>query len=229
MNRKFPFPVLLLLILTGLISYKFSFSFFSDNANSNTNVFAAASTFPTPTPSPTPTPPPIANHLVINEVLYDLSNDQQISGQGGAHRGAFVEINNPTGSIVNVNNWTITESGETETLGNINIPAGGVLIITGASEAEFETEWPGISSSVVYFQTTQGTIGNGFDNASGNLVLKNSSSTTIDQISWGGDVTILNPALPDVATGHSLERDPDGIDTDTNVDFVDRTSPTPGI
>ena len=47
-------------------------------------------------------------------------------------------------------------------------------------------------------------------------------------MSYGDDTSQLNPSETDVVEGHSLEREPDGVDTNTNADFVDRTIPTPG-
>lgn len=223
MKIKFSFLGLILIFGLAFISFKLTYSFFNDTANSNSNVFTAAASFP----SPTPTPPPIATHLVINEVLSDTSNVQNIGGRGGENRGEFVEIYNPTASPINVNGWIIDDGTETETLPSIFVPAGGFLIITGATEAEFEAIWT-VPASVVYYQATGGKICNGFSNSGGLFKLKSDSTTIVDQISFGGDTSVLNPAPPDVATGHSLERDPDGIDTDSATDFTDRITPTPG-
>ncbi len=50
----------------------------------------------------------------------------------------------------------------------------------------------------------------------------------MDKISWGADTNGLNPSIPTTAKGHSSERSPAGTDTNTNADFVERTTPTPG-
>ena len=220
MNKVSIFVILFLIAGAGFISFKMSYSFFSDSAASTSNTFAASTTFPTPTPS-------IADHLVINEVLYDTSSGQDISGQGGSNRGEFIEIHNPTALPVSVAGWTLSDGAELEALSG-SIPAGGFLILTGADESEFEAVWS-VPSSVVYVSANGGKIGNGFDNAGGKAILRNNINNIVDQISWGGDTAILNPAPLDVATGHSLEREPDGIDTDTAPDFIDRNPPTPGL
>jgi len=219
----------LLILLTGSFFAFNTHAYFSDQGQSTTNVFAASNLFPVSV-TPSPSPIPIANHLVVNEILYDTSTAQNISGQGGSNRGEFVEIYNPTAAGVNVQNWTMTNGSiaNIETLPNITIPSHGFLIVTGATEAEFRTKWPSTPIATVFALASNGTIGNGFDNASGNVVLKDNASTVIDQMSYGGDTSAFNPSAPDVATGHSLERDPDGIDTDTKNDFVDRTTPSPG-
>lgn len=230
MKIKTSFLGLILIFSFFFISYRLTFSFFNDVSHSTNNIFSAASSFPSPTPSPSPllTSLPIANHLVINEVLYDTNNDQNIGGPGGSNRGEFVEIYNPTASPINVNGWIIDDGTETETLPSISVPAGGFLIITGATEAEFEAIWT-VPTSVVYYSATGGKICNGFSNSGGLFKLKSDSTTIVDQISFGGDTSVLNPAPPDVATGHSLERDPDGLDSDSASDFFDRTTPTPGM
>lgn len=224
--------ILAITLLTGLAiaSYNITFALFSNSATSTSNLFAAASLFPTPTPtsSPSPSPSPtIANHLVINEVLYDTSSNQNITGQGGSNRGEFIEIYNPTGSGVNVNGWIVEDNTSSETLPNITIPSEGFLILTGATESEFEAIWS-VPPTVQYAQASGGAIGNGFANDGDLARLKSDSTTIIDQTSWGNDTSILNPAPTDVASGHSLERNPDGIDSDTSSDFIDQTTPTPG-
>jgi signal peptidase len=229
--------VLIPVIALGLI-IPTTLAFLKDTETSSGNVLQAAAVFPTSTQSVTPTltgsitpsptsTPTIASNLVINEILYDTSTNQNISGQGGSNRGEFLEIYNPTFSSVNVNNWIIEDNTSSETLSNFTIPAGGYLIVTGATEAEFEAVWT-VPISTQYFQSTGGTIGNGFANDGDSVILKDSSNTIIDQISWGNDTTILNPAPIDLSSGHSLERNPDGLDTNTAADFVDRNPPTPG-
>lgn len=181
-----------------------------------------------PVPSPAPSIVPIASHLVINEILYDTSSSQNISGQGGSNRGEWIEIYNPTSSSVNVNSWVIEDNTSSETLPNITIPSGGFLILTGATAAEFQAIWSA-PVATQFAQASGGTIGNGFANDGDLARLKDSLSNIIDQISWGNDTSVLNPSPPDVATGHSLERNPAGIDTDTFSDFVDRLTPAPGL
>ncbi|KKQ45440.1 MAG: Type I signal peptidase [Candidatus Woesebacteria bacterium GW2011_GWA1_37_8] len=64
-------------------------------------------------------------------------------------------------------------------------------------------------------------------------LLKNGScaaGTIIDHISWGSNVVAFNPSIPLIPTsGSSSERNPDGVDTNTNADFTTSTPPTPGI
>lgn len=191
-------------------------AFYNDTAVSSDNIFQANVSFGSP----------IANHLVLNEVLYDTSSTQNISGQGDSNRGEWIEIYNPTNSSQSLTNWVLEDNTSSETLSGL-LGAGEYLIITGATQSEFEAIWT-VSIGTTFFQASGGVIGNGFANDGDRAKLKNELGTIIDQISWGNDTTILNPSPPDVATGHSLERDPDGVDSDAAADFIDRNPPTPG-
>ena len=198
------------LVLTGV-----SASFFSDIEQSTGNVFTAGEWGP-----------PIANYLVINEVLYEPNRDQTPGGQGGSNRGEFVEIYNPTESSADLTNWVLNADGSNVNLPSFTLPAGNFLIISGASKEEIQTIY-GVTL-INFFQTSGGKVGNGFDDAGGYIQLLNSSATVVDQLSYGNDTSVFNPPITDYPTGHSFERDPDGVDTNTAGDFVDKYPPTPG-
>ena len=53
-------------------------------------------------------------------------------------------------------------------------------------------------------------------------------ATFIDALSYGDNDAIMLPPCQDIAAGHSLERQPAGLDTDQASDFVDNPNPTPG-
>jgi|SRR3989344_4588080 len=226
MSKRFLFLTILLITTLGIISYKITHAFFSDTASSTENIFAAATLFPTPTPS-------IANHLVINEVLYDTSTSQNISGQGGSNRGEFVEIYNPTGSTVDLTGWIIEDNSATSgaELLSGTLSSNSFLIITGATSTEFQAIWT-VPGGTFFVQADNGTIGNGLANGGDTIVLKNNVGTIVDKMSWGTDTsgfsTGCSGSCPTVLTGHSLERDPDGTDIDNSGDFIDRLTPAPG-
>src|SRR3989338_8266124 len=139
-NRR-SFAGMLILLLGGLFLIRTSGAFFSDTGLSTANTFQAATQFPTPTAA-------FVNHLVITEVLYDPSNAQAINGQGGENRGEFVEIYNPTAGAVNLTGWTVSDGAESESLSGTLNP-GNFLILTGASESEFEAVWT-VPAAVIY-------------------------------------------------------------------------------
>ena len=163
--------------------------------------------------------------VVINEVYYDVASDKGSEGDT-ANPDEWVELYNNTGSPVNLKNWTITDNSDTRTISNSNkyIPANGFALLS--KSAATWTFWtvPAAAEKIELGQK----VGNGLANTGDVLVLKNNVGITVDAMNYGTDTSIWNPAATDVAEGHSLERDPDGDDTDLPADFIDRTTPTPG-
>ena len=249
--------ILLFALACGFTGYKITRSYFTDTekvlGNSiQVGVWSVSTTTPTPTtspasptspptetptPSPTetpistspasPTPSPIANHLVINEVYYDADAGHLIGGN--ENRSEWVEIYNPTSSSINIKGWQLLDNTSSETCPDLNIPSGGFLIIAGAtSSAELKSVWSSLPNSVLFVSASGQEIGNGLADSGDRVILKDNNDNIVDQMSYGTDTTAFSPACPDVAEGHSLERNPIGKDTDTAGDFVDRSSPTPG-
>jgi len=164
--------------------------------------------------------------LVINEVEYDSVQ----SGPDAAYE--WVELYNNAPSSVELAGWTISDnmaadfitSAELSTGPTMTIPANGFVVI--AASEDFYTNYPGFAGAI--FFVADGSIGNGLNNDGDHLILRDSTGTVIDQMSYGTDATIFDPPCPDVAAGHSLEREPTGYDTDQASDFVERTFPSPG-
>lgn len=216
-------------------------SFFFDRETSAENLISVLAptptltndlqSIPTPTPTPTdvpPTPTPtiqgIANHLVVNEVFYKVDNDHKIENSAG--KGEWVEIYNPTQGGVNVNGWKVRDNNQLETLPDLTIPAGGFLIVSPATESQVRAIWS-IPAEVLFVDVSGSEIGDGLAN-NDRILLENASATPIDEVSWGNDTSAFNPSVGIVPDGHSIERDPDGKDTDSASDFVDQTPPQPG-
>ena len=196
-----------------------SHAFFSDVATSTNNVFSASSCFSSGT------------HVAVNEVFYDVNNAHQ--GQGTESDWEWVELFNPTTSAVSLAGWTIADGNASDAFqGTPSIPACGFAIVSPSTEAELKDQtvnggrWSIPEGTV--FITLSAAIGNGFNNGGDSVILKNSSAVEIDSMSYGTDIGELNPSASDVISGHSLERNPDGVDTNNAGDFVDRTTPTPG-
>lgn len=215
------FLTLVLLVCLFSLSYQVTLSLFSDSGQSSSNLFVASSAFPTPSPTP------ITDHVVINEVNYKVDVAHTITNEANSE---WFEIYNPTASPVILTGWSITDDTSCDNFpGTISLAPTSFAIVTPLTEASFESVWSGVPSSTIYI-TLSSAIGNGLANNE-RLILKNSacpSGTTVDQISWGNDTTAFNPGIGVVASGHSSERDPDGVDTNTALDFVDRATPTPG-
>jgi len=155
--------------------------------------------------------------LLISEVLYDPL--------GTEPNREWIEIYNNTSSPVELTDWTISDNMSTDVISpTVTIPVGGCLVI--AASEEFYTSYPGFTGAIVF--VADGKIGNGLGNAGDRLIFKDSEGTVIDQMSYGTDTTVFNPACLDVAEGHSLERSPANVDTDTAADWIDQEFPNPG-
>jgi hypothetical protein len=213
--------ILVLAAMTG--------SFFSDIEESLGNILGAAESFEEMTePTPAPTPTPIPQSVVINEVYYRIAQEHRLDSEAASE---WAELYNPTGDAVSLNGWSIEDNTSCDNIpGPQSIPAGGYAIISTVSEAEFRAVWTSVPSGVIFIQSPT-AIGNGLAN-NDELILRSGpcpDGPIVDHISWGSNTDGLNPSIPMVpSAGISVERNPDGIDTDTNSDFVEREPPTPG-
>ena len=163
--------------------------------------------------------------VVINEVYYDVGAGKGNEGNT-AEPDEWLELYNNSTSAINLKNWTITDNDATRviTTADITIPANGFALIS-----KNLSTWTSFWGNPPVVQIALGQkIGNGLADDGDRLILKNNLGITIDAMSYGTDATVLSPSAADVTAGHSLERDPDGTDTDNNFDFVDRLAPTPG-
>ena len=156
--------------------------------------------------------------LLISEVLYDPL--------GTEPNEEWIEVFNNSASPMELTDWTISDNLSTDVISpTTTIPAGGCMVIAASSE-DFYANYPAFTGAIVFI--ADGRIGNGLGNTGDRLILKDSEGTVIDQMSYGTDTTAFHPACPDVAAGHSLERSPANVDTDTAEDWVDQEFPDPG-
>ena len=183
-------------------------AYLSDTANSTNNTFTAAPIF--------------TNHLVINEVMFDPPNTNACGSENDAE---WVEIYNPTGSPVNLDTWSVGDGNFTDNLPNVSLPAGGFAVVSDCTQASFTSIWA-LPEGTIYIELSS-AIGNGLNNGGEHMRLFN-SVTLVDDMSYGSNTNAFSPSVPAPVADHSVERDPDGVDTDTVADFVDRTTPTPG-
>ena len=205
-----------------LIFVGISGAYFFDIEESLGNILGAATDFGEPAPSP-----PAPGKIVINEVYYQVAAGHQI---GDEEDWEWVELYNSGGSSVSLENWSIADNFSCDNIpGTPSIPAGAFAIITFQTEANFETIWTLVPDGTLYIQLGS-DIGNGLANDD-ELILRSGpcpDGASVDHISWGGDASAFTPSIPAVAAdGISSERNPNGIDTNTNADFVNQ-SPTPG-
>lgn len=217
-----------------LVLVAFSASYFSDHEKSSSNILGAAESFGNPTPTgsstltPTPTQgqTPTVGGIVINEVYYDPDTAHMQPPTADENNFEWVEIYNSSSVTVNLKDWKITDATGTErTISTSNRDLGPGEFAVLAKAANAFVLW-GIPSSQ---QIPLGEIiGSGLNNTGDAVILKDSLGTVVDQMSYGTNISVFNPSATDVAEGHSLEREPDGTDTNTAADFVNRTIPSPG-
>lgn len=117
----------------------------------------------------------------------------------------WVELYNPTDSIVDLSGWTLSDG--------VGIIASPTSTIDSQDFFVIETESSKLNNS--------GDI----------IILKNSSSTIVDQVSYGdwddGDTSDNAPSADDPS---GVARTQDGSDTDNDADdFVETTTPTKGV
>ncbi len=155
--------------------------------------------------------------LLISEVLYDPL--------GTEPNEEWIEVFNNTALPMELTGWTISDNLSTDVISpTVTIPAGGCMVI--AASEDFYTNYPDFTGGIVFI--ADGRIGNGLGNTGDRLILKDGEGTAIDQMSYGTDTTIFDPPCPAVSAGHSLERSPANVDTDTAADWIDQESPDPG-
>jgi hypothetical protein len=155
--------------------------------------------------------------LLISEVLYDAL--------GAEPDEEWIELYNNASMPIELTDWTISDNLSTDVISpTVTIPVGDCLVI--AASEDFYISYPDFPGAIVF--VADGRIGNGLGNAGDRLILKDDEGTVIDQMSYGTDTTAFDPACLDVAAGHSLERSPANVDTNTAEDWIDQESPNPG-
>ncbi|MFA6394052.1 MAG: lamin tail domain-containing protein [Patescibacteria group bacterium] len=164
----------------------------------------------------------IADHLVINEVYYDVD-----SGHGQERYNEWVELYNPTAAAIDLTGWKICDGGECDLIPATSTPyiiqPNGYAVITASSTTWGYWSVPGNAVKIVLDGSY---IGSGLNDGGDWVRLINPALQVVDSMSYGTDTTAF--ARPGVAEGHSLARTPAGKDTDTAGDWEDLSSPNPG-
>lgn len=167
---------------------------------------------PTPTPILSPTPTPIPS-LVINEVSSDGNPNLE-----------WVEIYNPTASAVDVSGWKIEDGNSDDTFPAVSpIPSGGYGVVIGNASTVV------VPGSAITIILGDANIGSGLNDSGDLVLLRTPTSVIVDAMNYGNVVTVFPtpPAAPD--SGESVARIPNGVDTNTSLDWQLDTSPTIGV
>ena len=139
----------------------------------------------------------------------------------------WIEIYNPTDEDVSLKDWTLEDGSGLITIIHANkiVSAGGFALLSkSASTWSFWDEDLGAIKVELGSQ-----IGDGLDNSGDRIILKDNNGTFVDSLSYGDDVSQLDPSIPLVANGSSFERKTPGLDSDVAGNFEERDPPTPGI
>jgi hypothetical protein len=174
-----------------------------------------------PSKTPTATPAPFTTALP-GDVLFSEVQAHPASG-GGA--GEWLELYNRSGAVVVLAGWRVEDNHGSDPLPAISLPPGAFAVVA-ANQATFRALFPAFSGPL--FIIDDGLIGNGLADDGDRLILRDGAGAVIDELSYGSDASIFDPAAPAVAAGHSLERWAPSVDTDTAADFADNSSPSPG-
>lgn len=157
----------------------------------------------------------------------DNDDDRYDRDDKSSSSDEWVELYNPTDQEISLKNWTLTDnSGQTLTLhADKKIKSHGFVVI--AKDDDFLQYWKKPKIDVI---ETGHNFGNGLDDLGDHVILKNSSGTEADRMSWGTDTSGFTPAAvnPVVPRGSSTERISAGFDTDKATDWHVQLPPTPG-
>jgi len=155
------------------------------------------------------------DHLVINEVYYDTvgtDSDEE-----------WIELYNPTAVDIPISDYQITYSTHKIIILADQTIKSQEFVVIARNQSDFK---------LVYGLDSLNVTGFNFDlpNSGGYLVLQNEKAEEIDAVFWEKVGPKGENFAANVATGHSIEREPLGLDRDDcSKDFVDREPPTPGV
>lgn len=180
--------------------------------------------------------------LVINEVYYHVDaahglDGEDVNGKKEKPNNSpdeWIEIYNNCDRDISLKDWTITDNEKTLTIHpNKSVPAHGYGLIS-KSASTWTQYWgfsglgnlPGIQ--IIEIGENGSPTYQVLDNVGDKLILKDSNGAIIDQMNYGNNTDVWNPAVPGIAEGSSLSRNPVGHDTDQPGDFIENILPSPG-
>jgi hypothetical protein len=199
---------------------------------------ATASATPTRTATSTATRIPGQVLLLISEVVYDTTCATDANCE-------WFEIYNAGTASVDLTGFKIgDEEVQGSTEGMLQFPdgsviaAGQVLVIANKAvdyqslygrlpDFEMYGDDATVPNLARYAAWASGSVQ--LNNDGDELLLLNEADQLLDALSWGNSTVYFNPAAPDIAAGHSLERRPVNHDSDSAGDWIDQAAPSPGL
>ncbi|HNM77844.1 MAG TPA: lamin tail domain-containing protein [Tepidiformaceae bacterium] len=131
-----------------------------------------------------------AGVLRISEVMSDPAE----AGKDAPYE--WVELVNPSAEPVDTAGWKLGDSSRTDALPAVVVPPGGFVVVAGAS-AQFEAGVPVI-------RPASGQIGGGLGNDGDQLMLVGPDGQVVDEMSYGSNVKVFDPAPAAPARGKTL-------------------------
>jgi hypothetical protein len=169
---------------------------------------------------PTISTPAGITHVVVSEVY---AEPDAAHGSTPAHE--WIELFNPTASPVDISRWVVQTSQSTQSLpANVSIPAKGYVVV--APSGSVRTDW-NLASSVQVI-VVENAFGIELRSAGDRLSILTNTSSPVDALSWGDDVSIMSPAATAPTVGRALIRSSLARDTDVAQEWVVTSAPTPG-
>jgi len=205
---------LLIFFLLGisLFQIKPTNAYFSDVIVIEGNTFSMADVWPPPTPTPA--------SVVINEVYYDVKDDDT---RGTENKNEWIELYNNSNNPVNLKDWSLVEgAGTVKNINpNVSIPAKGFIVLSH-DHSTWSLYWS-LPSGVSSINLTGS--GEWLNNGGDKLILKNDKEEEVDLVAWGSYVPGWNLNAND---GKSIARKIKGVDTDSPDDWGVLDNPNPG-
>lgn len=206
MYKRLFFVSLFISAIAGVFSYNATYALFSDTASSTNNSFSTATEFPQDSPS---TP---SASVVINEV-----------SPIGGNSLDWIELFNKSGNPIDISGWKLRDNTLSDEIIPVNsvIPGNSYAVIVASGSSIL------VPGSALKIELTSSAIGNGLAQAGDRVILKDTSDSVIDQMSYGSDTLIFTIATP--SSTQSLARDSISTDTDSATDWSLDITPSIGV
>ncbi len=152
-------------------------------------------------------------------LITEVEADPKLTGTDDANE--WFELKNVSASAITLSGWTITDNNSSDTIPTITLGPGQCVIVAATANG-FQSEHPTNTHQVLTVADSK--IGNGLNNSSDRLILKDNNGTEVDCLSWGSDTTCFSPAVstPPDNTDQTIQRTSD-TDTDTKNDWATAT------
>lgn len=176
-------------------------------------------------------------NLLVSEILYDPID-------AGEPDGEWFEIFNPSNYQLDL---ACVRLGDEETVGGgegmLKFPdqavflPGDVIVIANNGATFFSVYGfypnyevvdsdPNVLDMIKYTSWAVGSVS--LSNTGDEVLILDSQDALIDSVSWGNSNFSFDPPVGVVQEGHSLERSPANLDTNTASDWIDQSLPNPG-